>query len=94
MSAFRGPEPVTPETRLVTSMDPLRGAKRAVWFVDSAAEREDLYGGPSRYGPTREYLVASCATEAIAARVAELWNAAVDVSSEHDDNPPPGGPRA
>jgi hypothetical protein len=68
-----GQEAMTNYNRRVTNVDPLRGPKKQIWYLDTASEREDIYGGPSRYGPTRE-VVATCFSVEDAAHVVELWN--------------------
>jgi hypothetical protein len=61
--------------RRVTNVDPMRGRKKQVWFEDSAQEREDPCGGPSRYGPKRQ-VVCNCTSVEFADAVVAAWNAA------------------
>ena len=42
--------------------DGKRGKKRSIWVAASHNEREDVYGGPSRYGPDRNYVANVTAT--------------------------------
>jgi hypothetical protein len=60
--------------RRVTNVDPRRGKKKQVWFEDSAREEEDIYGGPSRYGPRREVVCNATSIEHADA-IVEAWNA-------------------
>lgn len=39
-----------------SNIDDKRGRKKSIWVENSAKEMEDVYGGPSRYGPSREYI--------------------------------------
>lgn len=69
--------------RRITNIDPggpqQSGGKRkpkptkALWYEDSVRLEEDIYGGPSRYGPRREY-IANCRSVEVASEFVKLWN--------------------
>lgn len=79
--------------RLITNVDPggptQSGKNRkpkltkSVWYVDSVRLSEDPEGGPSRYGPEREY-IANFQSEEMASEFVRLWNIEVIGPSRYD----------
>lgn len=71
-------------SRRITNRDPggptkggkIRKAKdvKSVWYEDSVVLEEDVSGGPSRYGPRREY-IANFRSVEMATEFVILWNA-------------------